>query len=170
MAFVGGGAIIALIAFLFPDAGPLPAPPPCQIKSKRGTFTLFCINIFIADFEDIFDKFFLNKRFVWMGDGSWRWLLQFNVNEGLSDLAQPTSALIRKVSPEYSVVMSFSGAGGTRHHGFYAYKFPFANLRGERLADGGLCCQINVNEGLVLLLVLVLAPTRIPQTPNVAPD
>ena len=56
-----------------------------------------------------------------MGDGSWRWLLQFNVNEGLSDLAQPTSALIRKVSPEYSVVMSFSGAGGTRHDGFYAY-------------------------------------------------
>ena len=33
-------AIIALIAFLFPPAGPLPAPRgPCQIKSKRGTFT-----------------------------------------------------------------------------------------------------------------------------------
>ena len=38
---------------------------------------------------------------------------------------------------------------------------PFVNLRG--LADGRGWCQINVNEEL-------LAPTWIPQTPNVAPD
>ena len=40
---------------------------------------------------------------------------------------------------------------------------PFANLRWGRLADGRGWCQINVNEEL-------LAPTWIPQTPNVAPD
>ena len=95
MAFVGGGAQslhwLHFFFLLLDRCQPL--LPPAKSNLSEG-LSHYSVSTFS---EDIFDKFLLDKRLVWMWDGSWRWLLQFNVNEGLSDSAQPTSALIRKV-------------------------------------------------------------------------
>ena len=68
------GAIIALIAFLFPAPGPLPAPllPPAKSNLNEGLSHHRIMWKFIAAFaffEDIFDIVLLAERSVWTGDG-----------------------------------------------------------------------------------------------------
>ena len=110
------GAIIALIAFLFPAPGPLPAPllPPAKSNLNEGLS-----HNYIATFSLLFLYFLRTScailcrpKDLYGRRPMVDWRLQFNANGGISGSYQPLSFYRDSVLNDHQCVSAINGNRG----------------------------------------------------------